>query len=363
MATDGDRGCQDQDLGFGGVTVDALLPSLTLAQRERLEQCCRSGIENPDSDIGVYILRPEDVREFSAFFDPLIRTYHHAPPAEQHVSDWGPRETASDHVLDLSTLGLPPVSMRIRVARNLIGFRLPGMMDRDERLQLELSMLQALRPFIAHPDYGGRIYSLTPEFGPDHPNPNRITRREYQALVDAHIMFKDMDADPYLKSAGLSADWPYGRACYVSRDQDVIVWIGEEDHLRIICMETGTRLNDVYQRLRNVVEMIEAMPGIAFAHDETFGYITSCPSNLGTGMRASVHLRMPRLTGSGADLKAACTLAGLSVCGLAGDHAPIGADGTLDLSPTRRLCVPERDIIKNLFQGIRQLAISQDCHN
>ena len=176
-------------------------------------------------------------------------------------------------------------------------------------------------------------------------------------------MFKDMDADPYLKSAGLAADWPYGRACCVSSDQEVIVWVGEEDHLRIIRMKTGTRLYDVYDRLRDVVHAIEAMPGIVFQRDDTFGYVASCPSNLGTAMRASVHVRLPHLTTSGVDVKAACASAGWSVCGPGGEHTPIGADGTLDLSPTRRLCVREQDIIRSLFAGVARLSISQDCHN
>jgi len=347
VVADDHRGRPHPDLG-----------SDILGQLDRLERCRRSGVENPDSSIGVYILRPEDLQEFHDFFDPLIRHHHHAPAGEQHVSDWGPRRDDHDGALDLAALGLAPVSMRVRVARNLASFNLPGSMDRAERVRFERTMVRALDALIAHPAFGGRIYSLTPHFGADGPNPNLISRREYQQLVDARIMFKDMDADPYLKSAGLAADWPYGRACYVSGDQAVIVWLGEEDHLRIICMQAGTRLNDVYDRLRDVVETIEALPGIAFAQDESFGYITSCPSNLGTGMRASIHVRMPHVTNSGVDVKAVCARVGLSVCGIAGDHSPIGADGTLDLSPTRRLCVRESDIIRMLFDGISRLAIS-----
>ena len=49
-------------------------------------------------------------------------------------------------------------------------------------------------------------------------------------------MFKDMSADSFLLSAGISADWPYGRGCYVSEDKKFIIWCGEEDHLRIMCM-------------------------------------------------------------------------------------------------------------------------------
>lgn len=320
-----------------------------------LDRCCRSGAENPDSAIGCYILHPSNLRELQAFFEPLLRDYHHAAAADTHVTDWNLSAVEDEGQLDLATLGLPPLSMRVRVGRNLKTFNLPGIMSRAERIHFEQSMLQSLRTLIERPDYGGRVYSLTPEFGPGEPNPNLISRREHQDLVDAHIMFKDMDADPYLKSAGLAADWPYGRACYVSRNQEVIVWVGEEDHLRIMCMKVGTRLDEVFNRLREVHDIIAALPGIAFVQDDRFGYITSCPSNLGTGMRASVHVKMPHIATGGADVKMTCKRVGLSVCGVGGDHTPIGADGILALSPTRRLFVSEREIIERLFEGIRQL--------
>jgi hypothetical protein len=61
-----------------------------------------------------------------------------------------------------------------------------------------------------------------------------------QALVDAHIMFKDMSVDTYLTAAGIASDWPHGRGVYVSSDKGFIIWVGEEDHLRIMCMQKGT---------------------------------------------------------------------------------------------------------------------------
>jgi len=69
-------------------------------------------------------------------------------------------------------------------------------MDLAERLRFEKTMTQALQILIDNPDYGGRLYSLTPG------NPNLITQKQYRDLVEARIMFRDMDADPHLKSAG-----------------------------------------------------------------------------------------------------------------------------------------------------------------
>ena len=74
-------------------------------------------------------------------------------------------------------------------------------------------------------------------------------------------------------------------------------------------------------------------------------------------MRASVHVALPRLAHGLIDLKAMCREFGLSVCGAAGDHTPVGDDDILGLSPTRRLFVRERDIIETPFAGIGQLSL------
>ncbi|GMI02884.1 hypothetical protein TrVE_jg11441, partial [Triparma verrucosa] len=88
-----------------------------------------------------------------------------------------------------------------------------------------------------------------------------------------------------------------------------------------------------------------------------YGYVTSCPSNLGTGMRASVHVKIPYLTADGTDKKAkeVCKPLGLSVRGTGGEHTPIGADGTVDISPSNRLFIKECEIISRLYEGIKLL--------
>jgi hypothetical protein len=333
-----------------------LIERLTPRQREMLRHSCQSGASELDSDIGCYLLRPGDLRELGAFFGPLIRDYHHAPAAATHVSGWN-LSAAESQAMDLSAIGLPPASMRVRVARNLEMFSLPASMDRAERVRFERWMSRSLQALIDHPEYGGRIYSLTPEFGPGESNPNLIGQDEYQDLLAARVMFRNMDGDRFMKSAGIAADWPYGRACYVSRDREVIVWIGEEDHLRIICMKTGTRLNHVFERLRDVVALIQSLPGMTFVRDPQFGYVTSCPSNLGSAMRASVHVRLPRLMNSGVDVKEMCAHFGLTVCGPGGERTPIRENGILELSPMRRAFVRERDIVKKLYDGVRQLSM------
>ena len=78
---------------------------------------------------------------------------------------------------------------------------------------------------------------------------------------------------------------------------------------------------------------------------------------MGTGMRASVHVQLPNLTKDGTDTKAkeVCKPYGLGVRGLGGEHTPIGADGTVDISPKARFCISEAEIACALYKGVRQV--------
>lgn len=334
-----------------------LFNSFGKEQQQILEQCARTGVENPTSALGCYAMTPSDYDVLNAFFNPVIREYHGAADDAVHVTDWDASDVGENGILDMSKLGLDELSMRVRVGRNLTSFNLPGAMDKEERIAFEKSMLPAFEKLIGMEEYGGQVYSLTPEFGPEEANPNKITDEEYQELVDQHIMFKNMDDDTYLKSAGIASDWPYGRGCYVSADKEFIIWFGEEDQLRIMCMKKGNLLNEVFDRLRAGLDAVESIEGIEFATSDKYGYVTSCPSNLGTGMRASVHVKLPNLTSDGTDAKAkeVASPLGLSVRGTGGEHTPIGADGTVDISPRARLFIKEKEIVEKLYNGIKLL--------
>lgn len=91
-----------------------------------------------------------------------------------------------------------------------------------------------------------RTHSLTHSH--THTCSLQINEEQYNQLVKDHIMFKDMSVDTYLHTAGIARDWPFGRGCYVSGDREFIIWVGEEDHLRIMCMQKGTILNNVFDR-------------------------------------------------------------------------------------------------------------------
>eukprot|EP00658_Telonema_sp_P-2_P040231 TRINITY_DN2877_c0_g1_i12.p1 TRINITY_DN2877_c0_g1~~TRINITY_DN2877_c0_g1_i12.p1 ORF type:complete len:696 (-),score=147.53 TRINITY_DN2877_c0_g1_i12:279-2366(-) len=338
----GNLACKHFDVAYFNSLDDGL--------KARMIQCARSGFENPDSGVGAYAMQPDDYTALSPFMDPLIREYHKASPDAVHVNDWTVSGT-----FDLAELGLPALSMRVRVGRNLKSFPLPGAMSKQERCELEDTMVSAFEKLMAMPEYGGRYNSITPG------HPCFVNHEMYNKLVKEHIMFKDMSKDPYLLSAGIAKDWPHGRGCYVSADKEFIVWVGEEDHLRVMCMKKGAILNQVFDRLEKALQIVSGIEGIEFACSESYGLVTSCPTNLGTGMRASVHVPLPNLTSDGTDnrAKAVALPLGLSVRGIGGEHTAIGADGTVDISPSARLFIREGEIIEALYKGLQALMLEE----
>ncbi len=329
---------------FDAAYFNGLSPEL----QARLTRVIITGMQNPDSQMGAYAMNPDDYDLFQPYLDKLIRDYHGIEGELKQISNWD-----SDGTLDLASIdeSLSNSSMRVRVGRNLSNFPLPGAMTRDHRIAFENSMIAVFKKLIANPDFGGSYISLTP--GSSH----EISHEQYLQLVAEHKMFKDMSADPYLSVAGISSDWPYGRGMYISADEQFIIWVGEEDHLRIMAMKCGCLLNEVFDHLHVSLDFIEAQ-GLVFARSEAYGYVTSCPTNLGTGMRASLHIALPRLTQNGSNvdlLKPVAKKLGLSVRGAGGEHTAAGAGGIVDLSPSARLMVSEGEIARKLYQGAKQM--------
>ena len=341
---------------FDPAYFHSLLPEI----KERLYRAAKSGAENPDSSMGCYAMHPDDYEVLAPFFAPAIKENHKIKGEVKHVNNWDLSTVKDrsglpeDMKLDLAKLGLGTTSMRVRVGRNLEKYPLPGAMTKDQRIAMEKELIGAFEKLMADPAYGGTYYSLTP--GTKY----TISKEKYDELVAKHVMFKDMADDPYLASAGISNDWPYGRGAYQSADGGFIVWVGEEDGLRIMCMKKGTVLNEVFDRLKTACDVVESVAG-KFAKSPTYGYVTSCPTNLGTGMRASIHIKVPNLTADGTDTKAKaiCKPLGLSVRGVGGEHTPIGKDGTIDLSPSARLMITEAEIIVALYRGIQKLLVAE----
>jgi creatine kinase/arginine kinase len=171
------------------------------------------------------------------------------------------------------------LSTRIRVGRNLAEFPLGPGVTKEQRDKIMDAVVEACSKFEG--DLKGSFYPI-----------KGMDETVRQQLIDDHFLF--LQGDRFLEACGLNRDWPDGRGIFHNDDKTFLVWVNEEDQLRIISMQNGAGIVEVFDRLCRAVAHFETTD-IKFAHDEHLGYITSCPTNLGTAMRASVHIKLPKL--------------------------------------------------------------------
>lgn len=161
-------------------------------------------------------------------------------------------------------------------------------------------------------------------------------------LVEKHIISPNHVAEPE------------NRALIVRDDVSVSIMINEEDHLRLQCLEAGLNLNDALEKANAVDDIIEAKHDVAFM--ENMGYLTSCPTNIGTGLRASVMVHLPALslTKQMGRIVAIATQLGLTVRGLYGEGTE-AAGNIFQISNQVTLGRNEQDIISNLTSVVKQV--------
>merc|ERR1711920_1052416 len=168
-----------------------------------------------------------------------------------------------------------------------------------------------------------------------------------------------MSGDANLKVAGMERDWPEGRGIFHNKDKTFLTWVNEEDQLRIISMQKGGDVRAVFDRLargiKAVGDSVKAESGKDFMLDAKYGYIHSCPTNLGTGMRASVHVDLPGYTKEGlAVLKQRCEELAVQPRGTMGESG--GQTGiTYDISNKHRLGYSEVELVQTMIDGVNTL--------
>ena len=166
------------------------------------------------------------------------------------------------------------------------------------------------------------------------------------------IVIKYREGDRFLEACNLNREWPEGRGIFHNDAKTFLVWVNEEDQLRIISMQQGADLHEVFDRLSRAATQIETVA--KFAHDEHLGYITSCPTNLGTALRASVHVRLPKLSKQMIDFQAIADKYYVQIRGIHGEHSE-SDDGTYDISNKRRLGRSERQLVQDMYDGVKAM--------
>ncbi len=165
-------------------------------------------------------------------------------------------------------------------------------------------------------------------------------------------LFFCREGDRFLEACGLNRDWPNGRGIFHNKEKTFLVWVNEEDQLRIISMQPGADIYSVFERLSRGAAQIER--AVKFAHDEHLGFITSCPTNLGTAMRASVHIKLPRLSKEWHKFQAIADKYYVQIRGIHGEHSE-SADAIYDISNKRRLGRSEKDLVQDMYDGVKAM--------
>ena len=182
-----------------------------------LQHCINSGVVNLDSGVGVYAGDEECYTLFGPLFTPIVEEYHHSYKLSQkHQSNMDPSQVDAPN---LDPEGKYIRSTRVRVARNLKGYGLTPNLRNEDRLEIERKVVEVLKSLEG--DLAGDYYPLQ---GMDE-----ATRLQ---LVAGHFLFKK--GDRFLEAAGVNEEWPEGRGIFHNKDKTFLVWLNEEDHLRII---------------------------------------------------------------------------------------------------------------------------------
>ena len=296
-----------------------------------LEQAINSGVMNIDSGIGVYAGDEESYSTFGALFDPIIKDYHGFGKEEKHQSNLNPDDLKAPNP---DPDGEFIVSTRIRVGRNVDNLPLGTAISKEQRDQVEASVVEGLKTLKG--ELKGEYYPL---FG--------MSEEVQDNLIKNHFLFKE--GDRFLDTAGLNRDWPEGRGIYHNHDKTFLVWVNEEDQLRIISMQMGGDIKEVFTRLVKAIKSIETK--VPFSYNDHIGYITSCPTNLGTAMRASVHIAVPKLAKDMEAFKAITDKFHLQIRGIHGEHSQ-SEGGIYDISNRRRLGITEVQAVQDMYDGV-----------
>ncbi|MBL9117681.1 MAG: protein arginine kinase [Verrucomicrobiaceae bacterium] len=225
------------------------------------------------------------------------------------------------------------MTSRVRLARNLRGFHFPGYSQEKDRVE----MMQAVRPVIEG------LPEMKSGFSEDYSSMSKIKK---QVLVERHLISREHAA----RSAGC--------AVVVDKKQSISIMINEEDHFRMQGIRPGLSLRQAYESIDAVdTELASQLP---YAFDKELGFLTACPTNLGTGMRASVMLHLPGLvlTEQVGQVMKAVNKIGLAVRGLYGEGTE--ALGNLfQISNQQTLGEKEADIILQIEKVVESVVRSE----
>ncbi len=221
------------------------------------------------------------------------------------------------------------LSSRVRLARNVKNWPFPGYAKKPDRVEA----LKTIRPAVE------TLAQMQGGFGETMDN---LTALDKQILVERHLISREHAA----KNAG--------SGLVISKDEGLCVMINEEDHLRMQSLKPGLQLKEAWQAIDQFDSALEKKLEYAFSPE--LGYLTACPTNLGTGIRVSAMLHLPALVLSEQinQIVQAVNKLGLAVRGLYGEGTE-ALGNIFQVSNQMTLGEIETDIVERLNKVLAQL--------
>ena len=221
------------------------------------------------------------------------------------------------------------MSSRVRLARNLKGLAFPGWAKKAERVKT----LDLIRPAVE------ALPSMADSFGEAMDN---LTHLDKQILVERHLISREHAA----KNAG--------SGLVLNREESLCVMINEEDHLRMQALRPGLQIKQAWTAIDQVDSQLENKLDYAFSPQ--LGYLTACPTNLGTGIRISAMLHLPGLVLAEQinQIIQAVNKLGLAVRGLYGEGTE-ALGNVFQVSNQMTLGEAEADIVERLNKVLAQI--------
>ncbi|WP_174734486.1 protein arginine kinase [Mesobacillus harenae] len=223
------------------------------------------------------------------------------------------------------------LSSRIRLARNLSEFTFPTVFKNEEAKQVSETIEERLN---------NEAFSDKSQL-------------EFLKMDDIQPLQKRVLVEKHLISPHLAENSTHG-ACLLSENEEFSIMVNEEDHIRIQCLFPGLQLSEALKAANKIDNWLEEQVNYAF--DEQYGYLTSCPTNVGTGMRASVMMHLPGLvlTQQMNRIVPAINQLGLVVRGTYGEGSE-ALGNIFQISNQITLGKSESDIVEDLNSVVSQI--------
>lgn len=307
------------------------------------DRIIQTGVDNPGHPfimtVGCVAGDEESYEVFADMLDPVIDARHSGYGKDaKHKTDLNP-DNLKGGVFDEKYV----LSSRVRTGRSIKGISLPPHCTRGERRAIEKIAVDALAGLEG--EFKGKYYPLS-----------KMTDAEQDQLINDHFLF-DKPVSPLLTCAGMARDWPDGRGIWHNDTKTFLVWVNEEDHLRVISMQKGGDIKGVFRRFCEGLTKIETLMkerGHSYMWNEHLGYVLTCPSNLGTGLRAGVHVKLAAMSKDEKKLDKVLNLLRLQKRGTGGVDTA-SDDGTYDISNADRIGYSEVDLLQFVCDGVALL--------